>query len=146
MSEVPEEAVEAAARAMAILDDHDGCFLEVDAWNAQEEWEREAHPESYPGSAIEDCAYWIEKTRAALEAAAPFIAAKALEDAAEQTLEAVIAQMKMSSLRFESAAEPESREFLLGYREGRFKVQHILGELRARKADRARSAAVRGEG
>lgn len=70
-------AIEAAARAMAILDDHDGCFLEVDAWHALEEWEREAHPESYPGSDIEDCAYWLEKARAALEAAAPHLMAQA---------------------------------------------------------------------
>jgi len=72
---IPEAAVEAAARGMAILDDHDGCFLEVDAWNAQEEWEREAHPDSYPGSAIEDCAYWLARSRAALEAALPHLRA-----------------------------------------------------------------------
>jgi len=77
---IPEDAVEAAARSMAILDDHDGCFLEVDAWNAQEEWEREAHPESYPGSAIEDCAYWLAKARAALEAAVPHMLASIMKD------------------------------------------------------------------
>lgn len=70
---ISEAAVEAAARGMAIHDDDDGCFLEVDAWNAQEEWEREAYPENYPGSSIEDCAYWIAKARAALKAAAPHI-------------------------------------------------------------------------
>lgn len=80
---ISDEAVEAAARAMAILKDEDGCFLEVDAWNALEEWEREAHPENYPGADIEDCAYWLEKARAALEAAAPFIRAGALEDVAD---------------------------------------------------------------
>lgn len=68
---IPEAAVEAAARGMAIHDDDDGCFLEVDAWNEYEEWEREAYPENYPGSSIEDCAYWIAKARAALKAAAP---------------------------------------------------------------------------
>lgn len=68
---IPEAAVEAAARGMAIHNDDDGCFLEVDAWNAQEEWEREAYPDNYPGSSIEDCAYWTTKARAALEAAAP---------------------------------------------------------------------------
>jgi hypothetical protein len=73
---IPDEAVEAAARAIAILDDHDGCFLEVDAWNAQEEWEREAHPESYPGSAVEGCAYWLARAHASLEAAAPHLMAR----------------------------------------------------------------------
>ena len=60
---------------MALLDGADGCFLEVDAWNDQERWERETHPDSYPGSAIEDCAYWLAKSRAALEAASPYLTA-----------------------------------------------------------------------
>lgn len=80
---ISNEAIEAAARAMAILKDEDGCFLEVDAWNAREEWEREAHPESYPGADIEDCDYWLDRARAALEAAAGIIRAQVLEAAAD---------------------------------------------------------------
>ena len=79
---IPDEAVEAAARAMAILDDYDGCFLEVDAWKALEDWERDAHPENYPGMAIEDCAYWLKVAKAGMDAAAPHLMAAALDEAA----------------------------------------------------------------
>lgn len=80
---ISNEAVEAAARAMAILDDNDGCFLEVDAWKAMEDWERDAHPENYPGMSIEDCAYWIRVAKAGLEAAAPHLMAAAWEQGRE---------------------------------------------------------------
>jgi hypothetical protein len=64
---ITDEAVDIAARAMAILDEYDGCFLELDSWNALEDWEREAHPESEPDE--EECNYWRKIARAGLEAA-----------------------------------------------------------------------------
>lgn len=93
---------------MAILDDHDGCFLEVDAWNAQEEWEREAYPCNYPGSAVEDCAYWIEKARAAVEAAVPHIHRNALDGRSVERVRQVLArgayQVSFGELPYEAQA------------------------------------------
>lgn len=78
---VTPEAIEAAARAWAIHRETDGCFERVDAWEALEEWEREAHPDEYPESDYEDCATYRSFATAALTAAAPFIAAQAKGEA-----------------------------------------------------------------
>lgn len=63
------KAVEAAARAMAILNDVDGCFLELDAWEAMEGWEQDAYPDSHPDD--ESLEYWRELARVAVAAATP---------------------------------------------------------------------------
>ena len=57
----------------------------------------------------------------------------------EAALRAVIAQMQLSETRFENSGE--SPEFLRGYREGRYKVTHILGETRASRIFRERREA-----
>ena len=66
-------AVEAAARAAAIHGDYDGCFERVDQWNAQEDWEKEAHPDEYPETDIEDCEWWTSRILPALHAAIPHL-------------------------------------------------------------------------
>jgi hypothetical protein len=80
---ISKEAIEAAARAWAIHDETDGCFERVDEWEALEDWEREAHPDEYPGSDYEDCGDYRERAIAALTSVAPHIQAAALRDAAE---------------------------------------------------------------
>lgn len=78
---VPGTAIEAAARAWAIHREHDGCFERVDAWEALEAWEREAHPDERPESDYEDCATYREFATAALSAAYPLMVARAKAEA-----------------------------------------------------------------
>lgn len=61
--------IDAAARAWAIHREHDGCFERVDAWEALEDWEREAHPDEYPESDYEDRDTYLSFATAALAAA-----------------------------------------------------------------------------
>lgn len=72
-------------------------------------------------------------------AAAPIIAAQAKGE----VLSAVIGQMELSERRFaESKDYPETPEFIRGFREGRYKVQHIRNELDFNAKARARRAAT----
>jgi hypothetical protein len=65
---VTDEAVEAAARAMALVDEDDGCFERLDLWNATapgDRWQVE-EPQSYDEEAT---VWWRKRARAALAAA-----------------------------------------------------------------------------
>lgn len=65
---VTDEAVEAAARAMALVDNDDGCFERLDLWNAtapKDRWQIE-EPQSYDEEATH---WWRKRARAALAAA-----------------------------------------------------------------------------
>lgn len=65
---VTDEAVEAAARAMALVDNDDGCFERLDLWNAtapEDRWQIE-EPQSYDEEATH---WWRKRARAALAAA-----------------------------------------------------------------------------
>lgn len=57
---------ETIARTLAATDDENDCFDEVDAWNALEEWEREAHPDDEPMMEREDCEYYLRRADAVL--------------------------------------------------------------------------------
>lgn len=63
------DAVERAARAMAAVGDADGWVDEIAEWEGREQWERDAHPESYPSHAYEDREAFRSQARAALAAA-----------------------------------------------------------------------------
>ena len=66
---ITDEMLERGARAAAILGDYDGCFERIDAWDALEQWERDAQPQEAPVLDIEDAEFWRTRVRAALEAA-----------------------------------------------------------------------------
>lgn len=64
--------LEATAQALA-LHDGEGCFEQVDAWEALEKWEQEANPDEYPSSDYEDCAYYRQRAVIALAASDVFL-------------------------------------------------------------------------
>lgn len=112
------EAIEAAARA-----------LHADI-RSSEDWD------DAPSIIIDEFHTYV---RIALTAAAPFIAAQAKGE----VLSAVIGQMELSERRFaESKDYPETPEFIRGFREGRYKVQHIRNELDFNAKARARRVAA----
>ena len=70
-AKAPEEHKPAAARlalgeALAMTDRYDGCHERVREWEALPGWEREAHPENYPASDIEDAEWWNRRADSAM--------------------------------------------------------------------------------
>src|SRR5690242_14055233 len=62
------KAILRAAEAAAMTDDYDGCFERVRAWEATEQWEKDAYPMEYPFNDYEDCAVWLKRTRSIVAA------------------------------------------------------------------------------
>lgn len=69
MSDQIEEQVDRVAEAIAKAADADYWTDEIAEWECAEEWEREAHPDEYPGMAYEDREQFRTQARAALAAA-----------------------------------------------------------------------------
>lgn len=58
--------IDAVAAAIARTADSDYWTDEIAEWEVAEEWEREAHPDEYPGMAYEDREWFRDQARAAL--------------------------------------------------------------------------------
>lgn len=63
--------IDAIAVAIAQAADADYWTDEIAAWEGAEAWEREAHPDNYPGMAYEDRETFRKQARAAVHAIAP---------------------------------------------------------------------------
>lgn len=86
-----DERVEKIARVMALVDDYDGCFERIDEWEAQPDWEKEAHPEEEPFSDREDAAFWIRRAQAVVAALAAEQPATPTPNAAEMADSLILA-------------------------------------------------------
>jgi hypothetical protein len=64
------EQIDAVAAAIAKAADADYWVDEIAEWDGAEEWEREAYPDHYPSTAVEEREHFRKQARAALEAAA----------------------------------------------------------------------------
>lgn len=66
---ITDDEIERVAAAIAKAADADYWTDEIGAWENSEQWERDAHPDNYPGVAYEDREFYRKQARAALEAA-----------------------------------------------------------------------------
>ncbi|MDR7189759.1 hypothetical protein J2Y46_002585 [Microbacterium sp. BE35] len=65
---ITDAQVDRVAEAIARTADADYWKTEISEWEGSEDWEREAHPDNYPGVAYEDREWYRKQARAALEA------------------------------------------------------------------------------
>lgn len=88
---------EQIARAMALVDDYDGCFERIDEWNALDQWERDAQPQEEPASDYEDAEWWRKRADAVMPLVSDaLVAVEAERDAARAVIDRIERALKES--------------------------------------------------
>ena len=135
-----EAEIEQMAEAMALAGDEDGCFERVKAWEAQEQWEKDAHPDERPHGDYEDCEYWRVKAGAAYAVVQPDLRRLSTENEEQQ---AVIEQARKHNARFEVDHSGHHPHHCLGEQSWTTQEARDLGMILAKAPVRA---ALTGEG
>ncbi|MGW9020674.1 hypothetical protein ACWGOE_04220 [Leucobacter chromiiresistens] len=87
-SRATEEQIEAAARAMAMVEEYDGCFERISAWENSTQAERDCgEVEDVSSADYEDAEWWRKRARAALSASASADLADERHDAEDREAE-----------------------------------------------------------